>query len=235
MSGRLLAPSDVWSRCYSSRVAHPNPAGSQYGPHQPPEPIVVNSGNRVKVGGLILVCVCGVPGLVTFLTGIAGLFDDSDDHTGVIIASCIGAALLAFGVYGVYKTITMKPFRFVVDGCGVRMEQTGGKGWQLAWFEIAGVWLSTATKSHMGAFGRSDLHSTLVRLEFVPLDQRRFAFDHPNLHRYYGRQNRYGAYRIPLGPGRAAVPVFDETLRAFAQGRYRGVVDEGMAWGLRYT
>src|SRR5699024_1725081 len=95
-------------------------------------------------------------------------------------------------------------------------------------------WVPTASKSHTG-FGKAGVHSTLVRLEFVPIDQRRFAVDHPNLQRYYGRQNNYGAYRIPLGPGAGAVAVFDETLRGFAQGRYRGVVDEGIAWGFRYS
>ena len=194
----------------------------------------MNADDASKISGLVLFVVCGVPGLGLLALGIVGLLGNPDDPTGLIIGSCIGVALVPLGLYGGYAMIVRKPFRLVIDGWGVRVESVKGGNWRFAWFEVAGVWVPTASKSHTG-FGKAGVHSTLVRLEFVPIDQRRFAVDHPNLQQYYGRQNNYGAYRIPLGPGAGAVAVFDETLRVFAQDRYRGVVDEGIAWGFRYS
>ena len=195
---------------------------------------MVNAGNASKIGGIVLFVMCGLPGLGMLAVGIAGLFGNPGDPTGLIISSCIGVALLPFGLYGGYAMIVRRPFRFVIDGWGVRVESTKGPNWAFAWSEIAGVWMPTATKAH-GGLGRAGMHSTLVRLEFVPIDPQRFASEHPSLQRYHGRQNNHGAYRIPLGPGAGAVSVFDATLRAFARGRYRGVVDEGVAWGFRYS
>lgn len=218
-----------------ARVTEPNVSGGTFRPQQPPQPLVLSSGSGARVVGIILGSLCGVPGLLMLVTGIIGLFGDSDGHTGVIIASAVGAVLLVPGLYGVYRAATWESSRFVIDESGMRVEGTRQNDWRLAWFELAGVWIPTATKAHMGAFGGTGLRSTLVRLEFVPIDQRRFAADHPRLRRYYGRQNSYGAYRIPLGPGARAVQLFDDTLRMFAPGRYRGVIDEGIAWGFRYT
>lgn len=122
--------------------------------------------------------------------------------------------------------------RFVVDVTGMRVERSRRHSWQVGWFELTGVWICSASRVHPGAFGAT---ATLVRLEFAPLDQWRFAYEHPSLQRYHNRQNGYDVYCLSLGPGNETMQRVDGGLRDFAPGHYGGVVGAGNVSGLRYT
>lgn len=196
---------------------------------------MVNGGWATKVGGIAYSVLLGIPGFLMFLTGlIMGLdaaVDGSEDAIGFAVLAVAGALAVGGGAYLLYKGVSQETFQLIIDETGVRVEGTSDQDWHIGWFELAGVWISTARKIHANRMGAA----LLVRLEFIPIDHWRFAHDHPRLQPYFGRQNNYGAYRFPLGPGKLASGILDDGLRTFAQGRYRGIVDEGIAWGFRYS
>lgn len=212
------------------------PQWHQQGPQGPPaqQPaapsVVFQIGKRGKVAGLGLAVICGGIGLITIISMFTGGIDGG---AGAYIgAGIIGGLFLLVGLAGLFTAVAGPSHRLVIDPMGMRLEGAGPRDWQVVWGEVGAVVASSASKVS-GPFGIG--RSKLIRLEFIPIDHQRFAAAHPQLQQFLGRQNNYGAYRIPLGAGSKTGQSLDAGLRAFAPQRYQGVVDEGIAWGFRYT
>lgn len=193
-------------------------------------PTVIPIGERAQKLGAIPAAVSCCLGFVALLSAFAGAV--SGGPGTAIIAGVIGIVFLVFGVGILVVVLPRSKQRVVIDPAGIRLEGTNGRDWQFAWVEIGAVITSTATKVTGTTLM---IRSTLVRVEFIPIDHQRLAVDHPHLQPYFGFQNDYGAYRVPLGPGKDLLHTVDTSLRVFGQQRYRGVVDEGIALGFRYS
>lgn len=211
----------------------PQPAPQWQPPPAPQQapipPTVIALGKRGKRAGLGLAVVCGGIGLVSIISLFTGGVEDGAT-IGVVI---VGSIFLLLGLAGLFMAVFGPDHRIVIDAAGIRLDGAPpSRAWQTGWPELAVVATSTASKVNPQGV---PMRSVLVRLEFIPVDYQRFATEHPQLRPFFGRQNDYGAYRIPVGSGKKIAHALDGGLRAFGQQRYRGVVDEGIAWGFRYT
>lgn len=202
-----------------------------------PQPVTVELDDRIKLYGCCLVPLCwglSIWAIVWLFTG-----GTDSERVGVVVASILAGVFLLLGGYTWWKAATAKSGQITIDQTGIRMNASKGSDWQVGWAELAAVAMPLAIKlnrerrtSPFYRPRRVRKPTLLVRLEFIPNQHERFAADHPALQEYLGRQNEYGAYRLPLGPDQedngASVSA---ALGVFAQGRYHGVIDEGVLTG----
>jgi hypothetical protein len=200
--------------------------------YAPPRPVVVEvgKGNWVKI--ILMLVVCGGIGGVSVVSAFVGAVDGG--VVGRIVGGTLGAVFLLLGVLplALHRRLT-RPRRLVIEPAGVRWDDPRGAPWRMAWQEMAAVSVSTAAKVSGVGTGFSS-RTTLVRLDLVPRDAEVFA-RHPEMRHLWEASGGRQAYRLPLGPHGSFVGPIDAGLRTFAPGLYRGVIDEGIAMGFRYT
>lgn len=197
--------------------------------YRPGAPVVVAASDWAarQVIGVVAV---GLPAVtIGFLVALAHALDGS-------VAAALGAVglgLLAV-LLGLLPVFTLRkafrPRRLIIEPAGIRWHDPAGTPWALPWPELGAVAISTALKIRRG--GRS---TTLVRLDLWPRDP---GFDarHPELREQWEASGAKGRYRVGLGPRASALGPMDHALRSYSPpGVYRGVIDDGIAWGFRYT
>jgi hypothetical protein len=213
----------------------PDPRQPQQAPGvpqwQPGSPVTIDmaAGSAMKVIGIA--AICGGIGLIAIIAALAGAV--SGGGGGRIAVIVIGLIFLALGVAPLakYGTLT-RPRKLLIEPGGIRWDDPKGAPWALPWNELAGVAISTATKVSRGQAVTT--RTTLVRIDLFPGDQG-FAARHPELAHLWEHSGARQCYRLPLGPVGKHITAIDNGFRMYAQGKYRGVSDEGIAMGFRYT
>lgn len=177
---------------------------------------------------LLVVALCGglgVLGIVASLTG--GVAGGDGVRIAVIVVSLIFFAI-ALAPLLMARMLT-RPRKLIIDPGGIRWDDPRGKPWSVPWGELAGVSISTASK-----YNQDFTRRTLARVDLFPGDEG-FRERHPEMAHLWEVSDAKQSYRLPIGQyGKHAVEI-DQALRTFAQAKYRGVIDEGMAPGIRYT
>lgn len=197
-------------------------------------PVVLNVAAASNVKIIVGCVIAGVIGLVTV---VSVLLDKVEGGTGArIVGGVIGSiCLLAALVPLLTFPITFRPRKLVVEPAGIRWDDPRGKPWALRWQELGAVAISTAEKVTRGTGSGFSTSTTLVRMDLWPRDPG-FPTRHPEMQHLWQASGAKGCYRLPLGPNRKFVTPLDAALRGYAPpGLYRGIGDEGLAWGFRYT
>jgi hypothetical protein len=216
-----------WRRPYRGAVSWPPaPPGIR---HRPGAPVVVTASDWAASQVIALVAVALPVATVGFLVTLANALDGS-------VAAALGAVGLGVLVVliGLLPVLTLRrafrPRRLIIEPAGVRWHDPAGTPWAVPWPELGAVAVSTALKIRKG--GRS---TTLVRLDLWPRDP---GFDarHPEMREQWEASGARDCYRVGLGPRANALGPMDHALRSYPPpGLYRGVIDDGIAWGFRYT
>lgn len=184
------------------------------------------AGGWILIVGVAVMCGgLGVLGLVAAFTG--GVVGGEGVRIAVIVLSLIFLAI-ALAPLLMLRTLT-RPRKLIIEPDGIRWDDPRGTPWYVPWSELAGVSISTATKVKQYGF-----RNTLARVDLFPGDAG-FQDRHPEMAHLWEASGAKQSYRLPLGPYEKHVGELDRALRAYAQAKYRGVIDEGIAWGFRYT
>jgi hypothetical protein len=124
------------------------------------------------------------------------------------------------------------PNLVVLEPTGIRWSDRQSS-WAVPWTELAAV--SIATSKTLGGYGlyryRQSLRTVWVRVDLFPGDPG-FEHRHPELARFWEAAGGKQCYRIPLGQAEDQLLGLDNGVRMYAQGRYRGVTDEGYSLDL---
>jgi hypothetical protein len=186
----------------------------------------------LAAGGWILIllvgAMCGGLGVLGIVAAFTGrVVGGSGVRIGVIVLSLIFFAI-ALAPLAMLRVLT-RPRKLIIEPDGIRWDDPRGKPWYVPWSELAGVSISTASKLKPYGF-----RTTLARVDLFPGDAG-FQARHPELAHLWEVSGAKQSYRLPLGPHERYVRELDRVLQAYAQTKYRGVIDEGVAWGFRYT
>lgn len=173
--------------------------------------------------------VAGVLGLgVIIMTFVKG-YSTGQTIGGVLVGLlCIGIGILPVLMMSVLKVTQ----RLTVNAHGFTWEGPKGEAWTVGWNELNQVAVSTALKRNPSLWMRF-LDKTLVRIDFLP--GQGFQERRPELTRYWEKSGAKGCYRLPVGKIKKYVGDLDGALRTFVPQKYAGVIDEGIAWGFRYS
>jgi hypothetical protein len=177
---------------------------------------------------LLAVALCGglgVIGIVSAFTG--GVRGGAGVRIGVIVLSLIflGIALAFLAM----SAVLTRPRKLIVEPAGLRWDDPRGKPWFAPWSELAGVSISTVT-----TFNQNFVRRSLVRVDLFPGDAG-FQSRHPGLSHLWEALGAKESYRLPLGGHESYLSDLDHALQLHAQTKYRGVIEEGTADGLRHT
>jgi hypothetical protein len=198
---------------------------------QPGSPVMIDLATGTATKTIAVAAICCAIGLTATLAALLGAV--SGGLGGRIVVLVLGLIFLALGILPLakYKTLT-RPRKLLIEPGGIRWEDPKGAPWAVPWNELAGVAISTATKVSRGQAITTT--TTLVRVDLFPGDQG-FQSRHPEMAHLWEHSGAKQSYRLPLGPKGDSITAIDNGLRMYAQGRYRGVVDEGIAMGFRYS
>ncbi|GAB3407970.1 hypothetical protein GCM10027569_20590 [Flindersiella endophytica] len=198
---------------------------------QPGSPVMIDLAEGQATKSIAVAAICGVIGIVSVLAALLGAV--SGGIGGRIVVIVLGLFFLGIAVLVLskYKMIT-RPRKLLIEPGGIRWEDPKGAPWAVPWNELAGVAISTATKISRGQAITTT--RTLVRVDLFPADQG-FQSRHPQLANLWEHSGAKGCYRMPLGAKGDSITAIDNGLRMYAKSLYRGVVDEGIAMGFRYT
>jgi hypothetical protein len=198
---------------------------------QPGSPVMIDLATGTATKTIAVAAICGAIGLAATLAALLGAV--SGGLGGRIVVLVLGLIFLALGILPLakYKTLT-RPRKLLIEPGGIRWDDPKGAPWAVPWNELAGVSISTATKISRGQAITTT--TTLVRVDLFPGDQG-FQSRHPEMAHLWEHSGAKQSYRLPLGPKGDSITAIDNGLRMYAQARYRGVIDEGIAMGFRYT
>lgn len=192
-----------------------------------PQPVVLDVAKGSRPTILLGAGVLLVFGLIAVGAAVAGAVSGgTGSRTGVGV--CGGIMLLIGLLPLVFWHWVFRPRKLIMESRGVRWDDPRGKPWAVGWAEVGMIAVSTAERA-----SRTGM-TTLVRLDVLPRDPG-FPARHPEMAHLVRHKDGQMSYRLPLGPHSTYLTVVDNGLRRFAPpGLYRGVVDEGFAWGFRY-
>jgi hypothetical protein len=194
-------------------------------------PVMIDLAEGTATKSIAVAAICGVIGLVSIIAALVGAV--SGGMGGRIFIVVLGLVFLGIAalVLSKYKMIT-RPRKLLIEPGGIRWEDPKGAPWAVPWHDLAGVAISTATKISRGQAITTT--RTLVRIDLFPADQG-FQSRHPQLANLWEHSGAKGCYRMPLGAKGDSITAIDNGLRMYAKSLYRGVVDEGIAMGFRYS
>lgn len=152
---------------------------------------------------------------------------------------------LGFGAVAAYAWPRASwPRALEIGTGGVRHDDPkGDRGFELRWEELGTARVSRAVKrTNAGlsadpvsrAVGRRLGDSTLVRIDLTPVDESAETA-HAEMKRFRRRSTAGPVWRLPFGPRPELCEPVDAALRRFGGPRYRELLDEGTAWGFRYS
>lgn len=173
--------------------------------------------------------VAGVLGVGLVIFTLVKGYSTGETIGGVLVGLlCIGLGLMPVAMMTVLKVRQ----RFTLNPHGITWEGPKDASWTIGWNELNQVAVSKAVKRNPSLWMRF-LDKTLVRIDFLP--GQGFQERHPELAKYWEHSGAKGCYRVPIGKIKKYVQVLDGALRIFVPQKYIGVIDEGIAWGLRYS
>lgn len=168
-----------------------------------------------------------MPGIALLTDAIIALREA--DATVVHVAeAALGALSLAVAAFLRFRPRLPEPTVVVVEPPGIRWSDRDSS-WAVPWTELSAV--SIATSRTIGGYGlyRQSLRTVWVRVDLFPGDPG-FQHRHPELAPFWEAAGAKHCYRIPLGQAENELPGLENGMRMYAQGRYRGITNEG--WSL---
>jgi len=172
--------------------------------------------------------------------GVVGLIITSVNAATGSLAAGVAAVVIAVALvligFGLFRVLRggFRRGALIVNPHGLHWQERDGLRWTVGWRELSTTSISTAQKRlRSGSFNHRVV--LLVRVDLVPGRQDAFT-RYPALRELWEASGARGCYRVALGPRSGYVPALDWALRAYAPpGVYRGVIDDGVAWGFQYT